>query len=196
MGPPRVGRTTPSNYLRRTQPLPSTVSSFKYGDEHTRKSSVTRRNDQPVYGLTTSKNFITSNAIENILTEPPKLAQPGSDQFLYRKDYGSTPNYLQKMKARHAMKLQSLQQDEYNRIREQQDKVKLLSPEERSHIVRQLKGKWDAVNNEYQKSSTLDLKKLDTMGKVRRKEQYEAELQQLESYIDRLSSKRNVFVSA
>eukprot|EP01045_Picozoa_sp_COSAG04_P048666 COSAG04_NODE_18793_length_432_cov_1.093093_1_plen_49_part_10 len=46
------------------------------------------------------------------------------------------------------------------------------------------------VCGRYQKSSTLDLKKLDTMGKVRRKEQYEAELQQLESYIDRLSSKR------
>lgn len=46
-----------------------------------------------------------------------------------------TPKYLQKMKARHAMKLQSLHQDEYNRIREQQDKVKLLSPEERSELL-------------------------------------------------------------
>jgi hypothetical protein len=56
------------------------VSDFKYGDEHMRKPSVTRREEQPVYGLTTSKNFITSNAIENILTDPPRLSQPGSDQ--------------------------------------------------------------------------------------------------------------------
>ena len=117
-----------------------------------------------------------------------------------------------------------------DRIKAQQDRVKLLSGDERGHIVRQLKAKWDSVNEQYvkpsmkttkhvymtsvllmasdgwfcalllygryQKSSTLDLKKLDTMGKVRRKEQYEAELQQLESYIDRLSSKRHVFVTS
>jgi hypothetical protein len=102
-----------------------------------------------------------------------------------------------------------MREEEFGRIRAAQDKVKLLTPDERANIVRQLKGKvrplspplqrflftpvysrnnyrriqlserctclaalqWDAVNNDYQKSSTLDLKKLDTMGKVRRKEQ-------------------------
>eukprot|EP01047_Picozoa_sp_COSAG01_P038948 COSAG01_NODE_3189_length_6441_cov_8.086566_8_plen_83_part_00 len=46
------------------------VSQFKYGDEHKRKPGCPRRGDMPVHGLTTSKNFITANAIENILAGP------------------------------------------------------------------------------------------------------------------------------
>jgi hypothetical protein len=37
----------------------------------------------------------------------------------------------------------------------------------RAGCIRALKAKWDFVNEEYQKGSTLDLKKLDTMSKVR-----------------------------
>lgn len=197
MGPARVARSAPSDFLRKSTgsiSLPS-PSKFKYPDE-TKKPSVPRAADQPVHGLTTSKNFITSNAIENILAEPPKLKEYGSDQFLYKKEFGTVPSYLRRMKARHGAMMESLQQQEMERIQKEQDRVKLLSSDERGEIVRQLKAKWDSVNEQYQKSSTLDLKKLDTMGKVRRKEQYEAELQQLESYIDRLASKRHVFVRA
>ena len=101
------------------------------------------------------------------------------------------------MKQRHAKRVQELQNDELNRIRAQQSSLKLLSQAERADIVRKLKSKWDAVNIEYQKSSTLDLRIMTgAMGKIRRKEQFEAELQQIESYIDRLTSKRNVFVKA
>ena len=46
----------------------SAASKFKYGDEHKRKPSCPRRDDMPIHGLTTSKNFVTSNAIENILS--------------------------------------------------------------------------------------------------------------------------------
>jgi hypothetical protein len=197
MGAARVARSAPSDFLRKstgTMSLPP-PGNFKYADE-AKKPSVPRSSDQPVHGLTTSKNFITSNAIENILAEPPKLKEYGSDQFLYKKEFGAVPTYLRRMKARHGAMMESLQQQEMERIQKEQDRVKLLSADERGHIVRQLKAKWDSVNEQYQKSSTLDLKKLDTMGKVRRKEQYEAELQQLESYIDRLASKRHVFVTA
>ena len=197
MGEARVGRSAPSDFLRKSTgsvSLPSPTK-FKYPDE-TKKPSVPRKSEQPVHGLTTSKNFITSNAIENILAEPPKLKEYGSDQFLYKKEFGTVPAYLRRMKARHGAMMESLQQQEMERIQREQDRVKLLSTDERGELVRQLKAKWDSVAKEYQKSSTLDLKKLDTMGKVRRKEQYEAELQQIESYIDRLASKRHVFVTA
>ena len=36
-----------------------------------------------------------------------------------------------------------------DRIKAQQDRVKLLSGDERGHIVRQLKAKWDSVNEQY-----------------------------------------------
>ena len=35
-----------------------------------------------------------------------------------------------------------------DRIKAQQDRVKLLSGDERGHIVRQLKAKWDSVNEQ------------------------------------------------
>ena len=78
----------------------------------------------------------------------------------------------------------------------EQERMKMLGTSDRAAILKQLKSKWDHVNEQYQKGSTLDLKKLDTMGKVRRKENYENQLQTLESYIDRLTAKRHVFISA
>lgn len=58
-----------------------------------------------------------------------------------------------------------------------------------------LKGKWDEVNGTYQKSSVLSLASLDTIGKVKRKEMYEAQLAQIERDIEKLS-KDQVYVAA
>ena len=48
-------------------------SSFKYDTEH-RKPAVPRRDEMPVHGIRTTKNFITQNAVENIMSVP-KQAQ-------------------------------------------------------------------------------------------------------------------------
>ena len=47
--------------------------------------------------------------------EPPKLKEYGSDQFLYKKEFGAVPQYLQRMKARHSAMMESLQQQEFVR---------------------------------------------------------------------------------
>ena len=44
-------------------------SSFKYDTEH-RKPAVPRRDEMPVHGIRTTKNFITQNAVENIMSVP------------------------------------------------------------------------------------------------------------------------------
>ena len=92
--------------------------------------------------------------------------------------------------------LDTLKREERSRMQAEQERMKMLGTSDRAAILKQLKSKWDHVNEQYQKGSTLDLKKLDTMGKVRRKENYENQLQTLESYIDRLTAKRHVFISA
>ena len=46
--------------------------SFKYPDEERRKPAVPRPQDQPIMGLKTTKNFITQNAVENIMSVPKK----------------------------------------------------------------------------------------------------------------------------
>ena len=68
--------------------------------------------------------------------------------------------------------------------------MRLMTDEERSELVTALKKKWDAVNSMYQQSSVLSLASLDTIGKVKRKEMYEAQLAQIEKDIEKLSKKQ------
>ena len=46
-----------------------TDSNFKYSTEN-RKPAVPRRDEMPVHGIRTTKNFITQNAVENIMSVP------------------------------------------------------------------------------------------------------------------------------
>ena len=64
---------------------------------------------------------------------------------------------------------------------------------ERAELITSLKTKWDAVNKTYQQTSVLSLASLDTIGKVKRKEMYEAQLAQIEKDIEKLS-KKNIYV--
>jgi len=48
-------------------------------------------------GLVSDKNFIVSNAVENILAAP-KLPGNGDRDYLKKKNYGKVPKFLQKIK--------------------------------------------------------------------------------------------------
>jgi hypothetical protein len=45
-------------------------STFKYPDEATRRPAVPRHNEQPQMGAKSSQNFITTNAVTNIMSVP------------------------------------------------------------------------------------------------------------------------------
>ena len=47
-------------------------------------------------GLKSNKNFIVTNAIENILSTSKKAPEPTN--YLNKKDYGQTPDYLNHIK--------------------------------------------------------------------------------------------------
>lgn len=47
-------------------------------------------------GLKSNKNFIISNAVENILAPPKTL--PRKTSFTNKKDYGKLPKYLRQIK--------------------------------------------------------------------------------------------------
>jgi hypothetical protein len=53
-------------------------------------------NDKPVQGLSSNKNFIVTNAIENILSVAKKSEEPVDWQK--KKDFGKTPEYLNRIK--------------------------------------------------------------------------------------------------
>lgn len=48
-------------------------------------------------GLVSDKNFIVSNAVENILAAP-KLPTNSDKDYLKKKNYGKVPKYLQTIK--------------------------------------------------------------------------------------------------
>lgn len=64
---------------------------FSYDCTH-KKEPVPTANERPVHGLKSSKNFIVTNAIENILSTAKQVPEPVD--YLKKKDYGQVPEYL------------------------------------------------------------------------------------------------------
>lgn len=99
-------------------------------------------------GLVSDKNFIVSNAVENILAAP-KLPQNNDKDYLKKRNYGKVPKYLQKIKKDI--------DDEYQLVREMQieeeadlDRQKFLMDEnEKQELLAALKKKWEVVHKEY-----------------------------------------------
>jgi hypothetical protein len=55
--------------------------------------SVPKIDEKPIMGLVSDKNFIVSNAVENILAAP-KLPGSQNKEYLKKKNYGKVPKYL------------------------------------------------------------------------------------------------------
>lgn len=201
MGPLKVAAPEPTKFLkaytRDDNKLPE-PRKFDYTDAKTRKAGVPKREEKPVMGLVTSKNFITCNAVENILAVPKKT-DVRQVSYMNKKGYGKVPAYLEKVKGEI--------QDEYNYIMQMQEaggmdesygaeeegygSTRMLSENERMEMLAGLKTNWDRINKAYQTLSFT----LDTPAKKQRKEEFEAQLEQIERDIERLS-KRNVFIEA
>lgn len=158
--------------------------------EGPRKAAVPKKDEKPIHGLVSDKNFIVANAVENILAAPKLPASKESD-MLKKKTYGKVPKYVQKIKKEI--------DDEYNLVRELQieeqnerDRQKMLMPEEeRQELIAGLKRKWESLMLAYQKESHHG--KLDTIGKKSRKEVIEADMDQVEADIKKLQ-KNYIFV--
>jgi len=77
-----------------------------------RKPPIVTNDEKPIMGLRSNKNFIVSNAVENILARmlafpyipldyPDFLAPrsiPQMKNYRNKKDFGKLPNYLRKIK--------------------------------------------------------------------------------------------------
>merc|ERR1719313_1292817 len=177
MGPLKVTPPNPQNFLksytREDNKLPE-PKKFEFTDAVDKKPAVPRRNERPVLGLVTSKNFITCNAVENILAVPKKT-DVRQVSYMNKKGYGKVPAYLEKVKAEI--------QDEYNYIQQMQEaydeegedgcRTRALSNEERLEMVEGLKTNWDRINKAYQTLSFT----LDPPAKKQRREEFEAQLE-------------------
>lgn len=198
--PPGTLKNRPDDYMKKGSKVSRVplLSEVKKTDPNLLKPSelkpklkpdVPRTEDTPVMNLVTSKNFVVANAVEAILAAPKKVSQ-GAKSYLSKEDYGKVPKYLKHIKKDI--------EAEYEYIRQLQDQEEQLGAsmhrglpeEERLRLIEGLKAKWEQVNTQYQGSTHLV--KLDTIGKVKRKEKYEAELSQIERDIEKLNRKEIV----
>ncbi|GFR45209.1 hypothetical protein Agub_g6604 [Astrephomene gubernaculifera] len=151
---------------------------------------VPSKDDPPKMGLTSNKNFITTNAVEVMLAKPGKVPQP-EFQWTMKPDYGKVPLYLKRNKQRIAKEKEQFSQ--YIRVREAPESnanVSQLSPDDRSQLIRHLKIKWDSINTAYQGLSLT----VDTAMKKIRKEAMERELAEIERDIRTLERGEVVLV--
>jgi hypothetical protein len=149
-----------------------------------RKPTLPSRKDAPVMGLQSTKNYVTANAVEAILAVPGNRArvQPQQPQYRHKQDFGRVPAYLDEVKGEIARENRMI--EEYLGVGDaagNQGEDEVVPDSEIRTIVNQLKEKWDKTNARYQRLTHQT--KLDTIGKLRRKEGLEKELEQIEKDI-------------
>jgi len=163
--------------------LPAPTKPMK--DKSRDKPAVPKRTEKPVMGLVSSKNFITANAVENILSQaqkPPALPAPATQ----KDDYGKVPAYLKSVKSKIAMEKDLIEEVARAQVNAaSQGSMQKMTESDKQFLLEELKAKWQKVNEAYQKLPFT----LDTPMRRMRKEKLEAELTQLEKDVETLSRK-------
>jgi hypothetical protein len=156
---------------------------------------VPRRDEKPVMGLRTNKNFITANAVEAILSVP-QMPRNAKVDYLGKEDYGKVPEYLGNVKEE--IRRENDMIDEYvsrqlSTGEDAPEEFDEMDEAEREALVNKLKTKWDAVNQKYQLASHRV--NFTSFGDIAKKEGQEAELKQLENDIMMLQRAGSVMIS-
>lgn len=73
-----------------------TLSKFVY-QCGSKRAPIPKTDEKPIMGLQSNKNFIVSNAVENILSAPKVMKQDVN--WIEKKDFGQVPDYLTKIKS-------------------------------------------------------------------------------------------------
>ncbi len=125
----------------------------------------------------------------------PKRPPPRELNYLKKEDFGKVPAYLTQVKEeirRENEMIERYVKEQMGEVERTPETFEVMSEEERLQLLDQLKSKWDHVNAQYQRQTHLV--KLDTTGQVRRKEQLEQMLQQLENDIEKLQRSSSVLI--
>jgi len=182
----------PTNFLKKSaKGALQEPQAFKYRD--TIKPQVVKRSEKPTMGRRSQTNYIRENQVAAICSEPKKKNIEAA-RYRNKPDFGKVPEYLGQVKAEIAAEKEyineqmEMQRQYYERP---QDQMTMLAESERVELLAKLKDKWESINCKYQKCTHVVT--LDTVGKIRRKEDHESQLQQLEQSIQKLD-KKFVFV--
>ncbi|EFC46066.1 predicted protein [Naegleria gruberi] len=65
-------------------------------DTLSKRPAVPKKEEKPIMGLISKKNFVVSNAVDNILSAPKKVKQP-EPLWTQKAEFGKVPDYLSKI---------------------------------------------------------------------------------------------------
>lgn len=207
MGPAKVAVPTPGEFLKKRSKEPQLPDKreFIYSDQVVRRPPVPRHDEKPLLGIRTNKNFINTNAVENIMSVTKKplpkyvdtrngdnsLLDPSGlvPKYTKKNDYGEVPDYLKKRNAE--VRRAQEEYDAYIQERMKQGAMKQLTFDEREEIINGLKKNWEELHHQYQGLSVVT----DTAPKKNRKERMEAEMKQLERDIELIEKHRVIYIA-
>ncbi|KAI6649304.1 Enkurin-like [Oopsacas minuta] len=208
MGPAKVTQPDTQNYLKKNSIAnmkPPRRSSDEFERDTTHKPPVPKHDERPLMGTKTDKNFIKSNAMENInstakKSDPKYVDSPSGTshtldpsglvpKYVMKRDYGKVPGYLEKRKDE---RIQA--QESYDHFVIEQQKagaLKQLSDKDRQAVIEGLKKNWEDLYKQYQGLSVVT----DTAPKKARKERLEADMKRLEKDIEIMEGHKIIYVS-
>lgn len=151
-GLPDVGKSiSPENYHRKGvtgKKLPPLER--LHTTTEVRKPPVPTLKDKPIMGLKTDKNYITANAVDNILMQPKKLPEEKKELYKHRY-YGQIPTYITNLRLKIKEEYDTLQEMKRRQKEEEDAKQKLLTQEEVAELRQGLQKKWEMYNQRYGK---------------------------------------------
>jgi hypothetical protein len=155
---------------------------------HPKKPHIPSRDEKPVMGLKTAKNFVVANAVENILSMPKRQIAASSLRAVDRDEYGKVPGYIGKIKEELSAQYKLV--DEINVRRAQEaERFHALSAEEHQSLKSALQHRWETLNKEFQ---TMGFS-VETYSQKKHQEEVESELRRVEAALLKLS-KDQVYV--
>ncbi len=149
------------------------------GPAKAKKPAVPRRNERPVYGLKTERNYPTANAVEVILAVPKKTPGP-EPRYVDKPDYGKVPEYLKDIKD--IIEEEKAVIEEYLRdskpVLTAEGYCEDLAEADRVALIKKLKRKWAYLNAQYQ-----NILGAESRSKKQQKEKFERQLTEVENDI-------------
>lgn len=187
------------------EPILPPKQKFVYPDAAKRKPNIPKNGDMPPLGYKTKKDFITSNALDNIKSIPANphriyvdtrigdknLLDPSGlvPKYVAKKTYGKVPPYIVKKN----VEMDEAKQRYANYVKNLfgARAAPVLPESERQRIVDGLKTNWERANHEFLALPMI----LDTISKEKRKEGLERKMAQLERDIDLIESHETIYVN-
>ena len=191
MGLPKGGyKMNPEKFYKKNHQykiLPPPVEKIKSYNE-VKKPAIITVKEKPIMGLKSEKDYVKSNAIDNILMEPRKRKIPSErdlDYFLHKKDYGRVPNYLRRAQSANQRNL-----EEKLRVQNENEKYrnkmkKTLDSNELQLLREGLVKKLDDLQKQYGRISHRN--KFDTLVSKNYKENLEREMEQVKKDLDSIN---------